>query len=243
MIPLFSILHATYQRPEKAIAAMRLFRTRAAMCYCHEYIFAVNRDDPTVPKLRELLAKEESIVPFARVEIFEGDFKGSAAAWDAAAMASSGYILVQAQDDIEPPELWDKLLIEKIMVSVAEQKWQTVPLFIQVGDAYRHDNLMCTAIMSRAYYEKKGEFLHGGYLSVFSDDEFSVRAYCDAADRECLWIEAKGIVFRHEHAYHNRAVPMDSTYLKENSAEAYSLGQKLFIERNQRQLNRGFRTW
>lgn len=241
--PLFSILHATFGRPQKAYEAMKRFRSRSSMAYCHEYIFAVNSDDLTVSVLRALLAKDDPIVQWARVEVVEDHFKGSAPAWDAAAKASKGHILVQAQDDVEPPEEWDHLLIEKIMAEVPEPKWQTVPFFIQIADGYRKDALMCTAICSRPYYELKGEFLHSGYLSVFSDDEFSVRAYCDAADRVCQWIEARDIVFKHEHCYHNPAVPSDSTYLRENSAEAYTHGQKLFLERNQRQLNRGFRTW
>lgn len=241
--PVFSLLHATFGRPQKAYEAMRRFRARASMPYSHEYIFAVNSDDLTVPILRGLLEKDDPIVQWARVEIIEDHFKGSAPAWDAAAKASTGYILVQAQDDVEPPEEWDHLLIEKIMAEVPSPKWQEVPFFIQVADGYRKDSLMCSAICSRPYYQLKGEFLHSGYQSVFSDDEYSVRAYCDAADRVCQWIEAREIVFKHEHHYHNAAVPMDATYQRENSAEAYTHGQKLFLERNQRQLNRGFRTW
>ena len=243
MTPTFSILHATYGRPAKAVEAMRLWCSNAISPAYTEYIFACNSDDPTLPELRKLLEDmgNISIVQFARWDIIEGDFKGSAPAWDAAAKASTGAVLIQGQDDIEPPESWDILLCRRM--DEGGPLISAQPFFISVSDGYRKDELLCTAIMSRGYYAQKGEFLHAGYLSVFSDDEFSVRAYMDAADGRAEWINANNLTFLHRHHYHDQSVPMDETYQRENSAEAYAHGLRLFTERNTHQINRGFRTW
>jgi hypothetical protein len=165
-------------------------------------------------------------------------FRGSAAAWDAAAKESTGDILIQGQDDIEPPKRWD----ESLCALLANEDYNA-PTFIAVSDGYRKVELCCTAIMNRARYLQAGEFLHAGYLSVFSDDEVTIRAMADGQDGKCIFIKARDLVFRHEHAYHNMSVPIDDTYKKENSAEAYAKGAALFMKRNQSLVDRGLRTW
>ncbi len=196
-----------------------------------EYIFAVNSDDPTA---KQILGNGSMVVA--------DNFKGSAPAWDAAASASSGEILIQMQDDLELPDRWDVDLLHMI-VSRGGMDWPFKPLVVAVGDGYRHDGLLCTAICNRARYVQQGEFLHKEYLSVFSDDEFSVRAYADAADGLCTLVRAADLVFKHEHPYHTKSVEIDDTYRRENSPEAYRVGASLFAERNKRQVDRGFRTW
>lgn len=240
MTPTFSILHATYQRPEKALAAMRMWFERAANPDALEYIFACNEDDPNHAIVRlEWLRHHQ-------VRLLIGPFAGSAPAWDAAAKASTGLVLIQAQDDVEPPVGWDLSLKARfIEYDQADRRGTyfdySAPTFIAVSDGYRKDNLCCTAIMTRARYEQCGEFLHAGYLSVFSDDDVTIRAYADAAAGRCVLIEARSLVFLHRHHYHDKSVPMDATYQRENSAEAYAQGQALFMRRNAEILK--FKTW
>jgi hypothetical protein len=236
MTPLFSILHATYQRPEKAMHARQVWFDRAAKPDAVEYIFAVNSDDPTVERLAQLAHGTGTLFCMAT-------FRGSAPAWNAAAALSRGKLLIQGQDDVVPPLHWDELLCTELDRAGLLFPWADKPAFIAVSDGYRKDKLCCTAIMNRARYEQCGEFLFPGYLSVFSDDEVTLRAYGDAEDGKCTLIEARHLVFKHEHAYHNASVPMDDTYRKENSQEAYAVGQKLFIDRNAALLQRGLRKW
>lgn len=233
MKPLFSLLHATYGRPQKAIAAMHMAMMAAddPSPSNVEYIFATNDDDPT------------------HVEIHDqgswgvcGNFRGSAEAWDAAAGISMGQILIQMQDDLELPEGWDSVLIGKI-IARAGMNWRVDPLVVAVGDGYRKDALLCTAICNRARYEQTKEFLHPGYLSVFSDDEWTYRALRDERDGKCTIIRAPELTFRHRHHYHDKSVPDDATYRRENSAEAYRIGGALFAERNPRAATDGLRTW
>lgn len=245
--PLFSILHATYGRPEKAVAAMRLWFERAKVPEDIEYIFACNLDDAGYPPLARCL-QEMQRMDGPRAYLTLGDFKGSAPAWDAAAKQSSGQILIQAQDDLVPPERWDHE-IEKQIISAWNEKfsgggravpWQNIPAVLAVSDGYRTDALLCTAIMNRARYRQQGHFLFPGYNSVYSDDEHSVRAYADEAEGKCMVIRARDLVFRHEHAYHLKQAP-DATYQRQNSAENYAQGSKLFAERNGGLMK--WRTW
>jgi len=234
MTPTFSILHATFGRPEKAMQAMKLWFSRASVPGDMEYIFACNTNDPTYAKLLAYVA-EHAATGSALPRFVADDFIGSAPAWNAAAAASRGMILVQAQDDVEPPPGWDYALERRAGYN------RLTPTVIAVSDGYRKDALLCTAICNRARYRQTGEFLHPEYLSVFSDDEFTVRALRDRDEGRCAFIDARDIVFRHEHHYHNPEVPRDATYARENSSEAYRVGAALFAKRNPWAAK--YRTW
>lgn len=227
----FSILHATYRRPQKAFAAMSMWFERADMPEDIDYVFAVNADDPTATELRGLAAN--FMMP---VRIISGDFDGSAEAWDVAAGISTGWIMIQEQDDVECPFHWDTELANRIPN-------MSVPTVVAVGDGYRKDRLMCTLIINRARYEQCGEFLHRGYLSVFSDDDATYRAYLDQRNGKCRVVEARDLTFLHRHHYHDKTVPMDETYAKENSQEAYAHGSQLFAARNPNFRTDGIRDW
>lgn len=228
--PIFSLLHASYGRPDKAIAAMNMAIDRAQSSENIEYLFAVNSDDPT----HERLNGKGSMT-------MASNFSGSAQAWDAAAGISEGEILIQMQDDLELPAGWDVILLKSIIDS-AGMDWAFKPLVVAVGDGYRKDGLLCTAICNRARYKQKGEFLHHGYISVFSDDDFTYRALRDERDGLCEIVRT-GLTFLHRHHYHDPSVPMDDTYRRENSAEAYRLGGALFAQRNPKAATDGLKTW
>lgn len=212
-----------------------------------EYIFAVNDDDDCsatlAVKVASLLGESKCI---------RGPFKGSAEAWDAAAKVSTGEILVQMQDDLELPQDWDTSLWSAIennygiaMVAFASgqrKAYSMKPCIVAVSDGYRKDALLCTAIMNRARYEQQGEFLHAGYQSVFSDDEHTIRAIADDADGKCTLIQTD-LVFLHRHHYHDKSVPFDATYERENNIHAYAHGERVFLQRNAELLARGLRTW
>ncbi len=243
MKPTFSILHATFGRPEKAVAAMRATLDRASRSDRVEYIFACNTDDPALPSLREYLGRKK-LYPGVQFGAIFGNFTGSAPAWNAAANQSSGQVLIQMQDDLEMPDKWDTLLLEKMMaIEEHESVPQKTPIFIGVSDGFRTDALCCTAIMNRARYVQQGEFLHPGYMSVFSDDDVTYRALRDAKEEKCKFIEARDLVFLHRHAYHDKDVPLDATYERENSPEAYRIGALRFAERNPLAATDGIRTW
>lgn len=243
--PDFTLLHATYGRPEKAIAAMRMALERAVFPKYLEYIFAINEDDETRWKFSELIMASNMETGFTSRAVID-NFAGSAPAWDAAANESTGEILIQMQDDLELPENWDIKLGGILYRNFGDIPiWENPPpsAFIATSNGFRKDALCCTALMTRARYKQCGEFLHAGYQSVFSDDDVTYRAMKDARDGKCKFIDARELVFLHRHHYHDKTVPMDATYERENSAEAYRLGAELFAKRNPEAAIDGLVTW
>ena len=227
---------------------MRMWFERADNPDNIEYIFALNKDDKTIPAFQTAIFKPWAYLDSdekKKRQIFQyGDFPGSAPAWDAAAKASTGLVLIQAQDDVEPPVGgWDTMLLEWLEgANVNPNHWRTVPTVVAVRDGYRRDRLLCTAICNRVRYNQVGHFLFPEYLSVFSDDDFSYSAYRDERDGKCMVVRTD-LEFRHEHAYHNSSVPMDATYARENSSIAYGLGADLFFKRNPEAHKDGLRNW
>jgi hypothetical protein len=243
MNPIWSILHATRGRPEKAVAAMRMWEERAVDPSSIEYIFSIDADDVTGDfRIRSSLELNGLAKRFALAKIIQGENKGSAQAWNEAAKASQGWILIQAQDDVEPPVGWNQALIQRIKESHVDK----TSFVVAVSDGYRKDALLCTAICSRERYDQRGEFLCPRFQSVFSDDDFSYAAIRDARDGKCAIIDARDLIFKHEHHYHvadKTKAPWDSTYANQNSDEAYEKGRKLFFERNPEAATDGLRTW
>ena len=84
------------------------------------------------------------------------------------------------------------------------------------------------AICTRARWEKQGgELFDPEYESVFSDNEFSHRAW-----RDGVVIDArKRIEFIHTHPAFQSA-PMDATYEHNNKRERYERGNETFKRRN-----------
>jgi hypothetical protein len=226
----FSILHATRGRPEKAVAAMKMWEARAAAPSAIEYIFAVDEEDEHTQ--RNLIFGPTK---FYHVFVCFNEGRGSAPAWNTAAKRSVGHILIQASDDFQCPDAWDVKLMRRL--------YTNAPTVIAVSDGYRNDSLLTMAICNRARYDQQGEFLHPGYASVFSDDDFSYKAYRDERDGKCAVINARDLVFKHEHHYHNKTVPFDATYERQNSPENYEQGRKLFFERNPEAATDGLRNW
>lgn len=240
---MISLLHATWGRPQKALAAMRDALAKASDPAQVEYVFAAEESDSAT--ISAILGGDNQFA-----HLVSGPFNGSAPAWDAAARVCKGDLLVQMQDDLELPHGWDRMLWERIGDAECPRDPFGTPLFadkpplvIHVSDGHRKDSLICTAIINRARYEQVGEFIHAGYQSVYSDDEFSIRAYADAADGKCRLIDARDIVFLHRHNYFDPTIPFDQTYQRENSPQAYAKGSVLFVKRNQHLISRGLKTW
>lgn len=239
MNPIISILHATFGRPKKAITAMRQWHERADNPGLIEYILSVEENDPSFAELKPLLHQLRVEPRFSCVGLIMGRNLGSAGAWNQAAMRAAGSLLIQAQDDVTPPEHWDSLLLARL-----PDNWSDSFIFVAVGDGYRKDRLCCTAIMTKKRMEQEGHFLCPEFISVFSDDDVTYRAIRDARAGECKWIDARDLIFRHDHHYHCPAkVEWDATYARENSPEAYERGRKLFFERNPEAATDGLRNW
>jgi hypothetical protein len=222
--PLFSLLHAT-RRPEKAVAAMHLWLSRAGISSGIEYIFAADKAAGGIGPIIKAIGAQ----PGLPISFVECETEESVAAWNAAYARSTGMVLVQVSDDFEPPENWANLLAREIADNV--MAWR-VPTVIAVSDGFRKDRLLTMAICTRAYCELAGGFLPAEYASVFSDGEFTLRAYQRQKIGVAKVIEARHLMFRHRHHWADASVPWDKVYEQQNSAQRYHDGAEMFRSRN-----------
>jgi hypothetical protein len=179
---------------------------------------------------------------------------GCVAAWNAAAAESSGHVLVQLSDDWIPCHDWDALIFEALEKATAARMIGTgpamdpklhpelvgaTPLVLAVHDGARRDALLCMAILTRARYlaqvdgypidilKRPTPYLFSPeYFGVFSDNEFTVRAYDDG-----VVVQAQHIVFEHRHPVFGKA-GMDATYARQNDPARYREGLEIFNRRN-----------
>jgi glycosyltransferase involved in cell wall biosynthesis len=218
--PIFSIVHATLGRPEKALAIREMWLSRASHPENVDYVFGISKDD----------SKSLNILKgFKHTKL---DVKGSASSYDVTAGDTVGEIIIQAQDDCYPPQGWDDAISRNIPNP-------SKPVFLATSDGQTDSYLSINIIITRAYMEIKAErdpgengFQHRGYFSVFVDDENSHRAIEDGENGVCEYIKDRSIVIYHDHPYFNENVQWDSTYATENDQKHYENGRALFELRN-----------
>jgi len=218
--PVFSLIHATLGRPEKALQIREMWLSRARSPENVEYIFGLHSfDDPSANRLSGF---KHTVT----------DHKGAAINYDTAAGAATGQIIIQAQDDCYPPDGWD-VELAKLIPDPSK------PVFVACADGHRDDRISVNSIMTAAYMRIKaardpGEngFFHRGYTTVFPDTENSFRAIQDGKADACEYIDAPQFLIYHDHPYFNPGVPMDATYEWENAPENYRTGSELFTRRN-----------
>ena len=209
--PRISLLHATRGRTSKAVGCRDFWLNFATNPCQVEHIFAVDEDDKvSVDMSRQFI----SVI---------SQKKSCVSAWNLAAKRATGDLIVQLSDDWMPCQGWDEILLRE----VAGRDLKKEQLVIAINDGHRRDDLLCMAICSRARLEAQEGLFFGGYESVFSDNEFSLRAFKDG-----VVIDARDrISFQHIHPAFGKA-PMDATYKHNNTRERYAAGLALFKERN-----------
>jgi hypothetical protein len=121
-------------------------------------------------------------------------------------------VLVQMSDDWIPPHQWDELILQRLGDV-------TAPAVLAVSDGGRTDNLLCMAICTRTYMDQDYFLFHPWFTGVYSDNWFTEVAYKRGAV-----IEARDIVFKHQHPVFGTAV-VDATYARQNAPERYAQGE------------------
>lgn len=206
-----SLLHATRGRVEGAMAARERWLKTAEFPDRIEHIFALDRDDAE---------SVEGLAAYKNVVVEEKN-KGCVAAWNLAARASNGQILIQLSDDWLPIRHWDTKVSARF-------RDESKPGVLRVSDGRRVDDLLAFAIFTRAYLELlRGDFLAPEYFGVYSDDEFSLRAYQNG-----VVIDARDIVFEHCHPSFSEDAVYDETHKRQNDDTRYREGRKIFLRRN-----------
>lgn len=206
--PRIALIHATRGRGKQAAIARKVWMDLADRPDLIEHLFVIDSDDEASRMLKR----------FKHLEIAPGG--GCVAAWNCGVMSSEAQVIVQLSDDWTPPQKWDELILNRI--GDVNQ-----PKVLAVSDGHRSDRLLCLAICTREYIRPTGapgdHFLfHPGFKSVFSDNWFTDQAYARGAV-----IEARDLVFQHNHPVFGTA-PMDATYAQQNAAQRYAEGQALY---------------
>ncbi len=178
--PVISLLHATRGRPKIAADARRQWLNRATHPDRVEHLFAFDFND------------EQSMPLAVYRHVIQTGNGASVGAWNLAAAASCGDILIQINDDFEPPMGWDVMIEQAFAGKYADSA------ALKVSDGHRTDDLLCIAVINRARYQQQGFFLHPRFKSVFSDDFHSWSAYKDG-----IVIDANHIVIEHHHPFFN----------------------------------------
>ena len=211
MTPKISLLHATRGRSSQAVSTRETWLQHADNPSLVEHIFAVDSDDATSCEMAKQFVSVVS------------DKKSCVAAWNLAARKARGDLLLQLSDDWSPCAGWDT----KLLAACGEIDLQKQPVVIAVDDGHRKDQLLCMAILSRARYEAQGDLFFEGYESVYSDNEFSHRAW-----RDGIVLDArKEIRFEHQHPAFGKG-KMDATYSHNNAKDRYDAGKALYELRN-----------
>ncbi len=198
--PRIALIHATRGRPEQASRCRKIWLDLAQCPERVEHIFCIDADDV---ESRPLMRMHHTVV--------RGD-GGCVAAWNAGALQTSAPIIIQLSDDWTPPPMWDELIASRISDPIQ-------PAVLAISDGNRKDDLLCMAICTRAYLALDYFLFHPWFKGVYSDNYFTQLAY-----KRKMVIDAKDLVFQHDHPAFNPAVKMDATYAAQNSNARYQEG-------------------
>lgn len=211
--PIISLIHSTRGRPQQAASTRNTWLNLASDPSRIQHIFCVDVDDKSSVKMAR------------QYEHTVSEGQSCVMAWNAGAERCAGKLIIQLSDDWVPCPGWD---VKLLSVITAAGKTLDDELVVAVGDGTRGDDLLCMAICTRTRWEKQGrELFNPGYESVFSDNEFSHRAW-----RDGIVIDArKDIVFQHMHPAFGKG-EMDATYAHNNKRERYERGEATFKQRN-----------
>jgi len=157
---------------------------------------------------------------------------GCVKAWNEGVAQTSGHVVIQLSDDWNPCVHWDEF-IWNALERAAKAKGGEVedtPLVLQVSDGSRADDLLCiaTATRTRIAQQEGGTLFAPEYFGVFSDNEFSLRAFNDG-----VVVDGKNIILTHAHPFFGyEGGKLDETYQRQNDPARYAEGEAIFKRRN-----------
>jgi hypothetical protein len=171
-----SLIHPTV-RPQQALIIKQQWIDAANNKDRLEYIFGI---DSTTLEAKELFKNHPYVETPYRL--------GCVNKYNAAALATTGQIIVGISDDFYPCQDWD-LMVEQ---SIGDVSVSSV-LACNTGDCYKRPDLLHTLIVTRAYMVKYGWVLHPMFNHIYADDFFTQLAKHDGNIKKAFHIQ-----FRHE---------------------------------------------
>ena len=167
-----SLLHATRGRPDRCLAVREEWMSKAGTPKLVEHIFGIDADDDMTV---------EAVLPYHAVVVLRP--KGCFRAYNLAAAASTGDILIPIEDDLHPEDGWDDNIRHAMQF-----QWDRVAM-LAVGDGQNKCIEWC---VTRKFYEERGLF-HDDYYGLFGDTEWRFRARLDRIPT----VPAPSIIFHH----------------------------------------------
>ena len=196
----FSLVHATIRLPDGWMKACQAWYDMAEDPDDCEYILCT--EGP--------VDIQRSKVPWKHFKQVSNHGRGtSTSAWNTAARASKGSVLITVADDFFPCAKWDSELLKVI----PDVKGEYV-----VEPEMGQNPKLTHSFLTRAYYRRYMRILYPEYRAMYADDDFG-----DVARRDGVLIEARHLVFEHRHPAHNTGV-RDRAYARENAPENYEHG-------------------
>lgn len=213
-VPIFSLCHAT-ARPSQWKLSYDAWWTSCDHPETIEYILAVDERWGFTPKSPPATNDRTRL-------LWCNGKRGSTTAWNSAAAASTGQVLIMVADDILPPPHWDTELLKVIPNLDSE-------FVLEVSSAKLPDaaRLMVAYLLSRKRYDSLGYVINPQYIGIYADNEFG-----DHARQDNVVIDARHLQFRHYHPYyHDELFPQDAVYASGNTHAAVVQGLALYTQR------------
>jgi hypothetical protein len=222
MTPLFSICH-TSARPQGWQASAKQWLQFADHPGLVEYILCIDErwgftEEPEPPM--DTPADWKVCWNRKRMSCVDG--------WNTTAKLAAGLVLIMNADDFYPPQHWDSSFCRIINDQVPDVRSDFVLRISQSLANGNAPNMLNTAILSRARYERLGYVYYPEYEGMFADDDYSEHAWMDN-----VVIDARHMVFEHRHPTTTPGVEWDDAYRYENRRESYELG-KAILERRRK---------
>ena len=208
----FSILHAT-ARPHLWKKSHDAWLTEASGDHEIEYILCVDK--------RWGFPDGYDAGPGIIVEYSDDGPRGTVYAWNKAAAASTGDVLILNADDFFPQQNWDIAIRDAIGDCSRE-----AVVRVSTGGVNDDGGMLTLGILTRARYEGLGYVLYPKYESVVSDIDFT-----EHAERDGVVVNARHIMIAHRHGSTHSDIGWDDVYESVNRRAAYDLGEDVLAER------------
>lgn len=140
-------------------------------------------------------------------------------AWNTAAEASTGQILIGIADDYHPPEHWDTKIIDFLLLRNVnhQDEWM-----LQVDNQDKSPFLLAFNFMSRAYYKRLGYFYWPEYSGLCNDNDIS-----EVCRRDGVLLDARAYLkFQHK-----QTGTAENDPIYKQQLGFYESGRKIFERR------------
>lgn len=189
-----SILHPSWKRPQLAYQCYKEWTSKCEYIEYIEYILCLSEKDPTLSEYRELF-KDTIVIVLTIAD------NGLVKQANAAAVASTGNLLICISDDFVCPEFWDTLLLAGL-----QGKEDYV---VKTQDGLQ-PYIITLPIMDRMFYNRFGYIYNNLYYHMYGDQELA------EVGKLLNRTITKPYYFRHNH-YTTGINPKDEVNVKNDS--------------------------